>query len=1052
MVTGTVSGFRGWRAARVPRALRVALFWIGVSTLAGAQNYVVDSVGDEPDLSARDGLCLTAKSTCTLRAAIEAANLNVASTIRFAIPGVGVRTISPASPLPDITAAVTIDGYTQPGATANTSATSDNAVLRIELDGTGAGPFDGLNVIGARSVVKGLVINRFSGSGIAIFADSVQIQGCFIGTNATGSSALPNGRGIQGGGTIAGTPVVVGGFVTPGTRNLISGNLFDGVAARSRIFIQGNFIGTDATGASPLGNGGSGVSMGNGSSQIQIGGTTVGAGNVIAFNAANGVLVGCGDGCSNLVPILGNSIFSNGSLGISLGGGRVPLLNDPCDGDGGANLQQNSPSLTSGVCSGVDVTIQGVLDSGPFATYRIEFFSSPACDPSGSGEGKTFLGSTSVTTNGSCAAAISVVLPLCVAPGQVITATATDPAGNTSEFSRCITAVPLFVNTSTVVLSSVNPSTVGQSVTFTAIVSPSGPPQGGPAGPTGAVMFLDGQVVLATRTLVGGQASFSTAALSPGSHAITAVYSGDNAFRPSTSPVLTQVVGQCLKPPTISDLGISVSSGDPGDVYTLMWGNALAGQAGQYEVFLSTDGGATFRALGYTRATSFSGVINNAPGTVLSFYVRAEPFCSAGGASFSDPGNVVRLTITGPGCARPPQPVVTLDRSSVPSGATYTLTWNPTLPAAPGGGPAGLYRILQAVGSGAFTSIGTTTATTFSAPAPNVGSATPVFLQVRAEPSCSSDPALFSPPSSPVRFDAVPGCAGLPVPEKITVTSAQSAGAPTPTDFINVSWTVASGGTATRYGVRINGDPEVFTTGLSAILPPRGNRLDPITAFVRAYGCSPEVSGNVAQSDTVALQTIPPDASFTPSPSPRVGSPMVFTDTSSPQATNWLWIFDDGAIETRQSPSHVFVTAGSHTVFLVASNGAGSSSRSLTFTVLPASAATVSERRPWAVPATFDAADPERRTARVRLAGVGSTWLHIRTREAGETLLFLRFLASDGAVAAERRLAVAPGEEAVFDLGAYGLAGEYTLELVGAERYDAHILQSRRPDPKEVRR
>ncbi|MEO8192013.1 MAG: Ig-like domain repeat protein [Acidobacteriota bacterium] len=1043
MVSGTLSPFRGGRASR---SALLALLWIGLAAFAGAQTFVIDSVGDEPDASAGDGLCLTLKRSCTLRAAIEAANQSASATIQFAVLGSGVQTILPASPLPSMNSAVTLDGYTQPGASPNTSATSDNAVLLIEIDGSNAGATNGLSIFGARSVIRGLVVNRFTGNGLAVFADSVQVLGCFVGTSPSGLVARPNsGNGIVAGAAV--TPIVIGG-PAPASRNVISGNALDGIFAGTRVFVQGSFIGTDATGAAPLGNAGHGISIGNSGSGDQIGGTGAGQGNVIAFNGLNGVLVSCGDGCGVTSPILSNSIFSNFGAGISLGGGAAPLANDPCDADFGANESQNTPVLTSAVPGASSIAIQGTLDSVASTAYRVEFFSSPSCDASGSGEGKTFLGATTVTTNASCTAAISVVLPVVVAAGQAITATATDPAGNTSEFSRCVGGI-VQTNTSTVVLSSVNPSNVGQPVTFTAIVSASGPAAG---GPTGSVTFFDATTPLATVTLISGQASFTTSTLSAGSHPITAVYSGDSAFRSSASPVLTQVVGTCAKAATVDDLSIAPSSGAPGDVYTLIWSDRLAGQSGQYEVFLSTDGGATFRALSYTRGTSFSGVINNVSGTVLAFYVRAEPFCSGGSAAFSDPGNIVRLTVTGPGCARPLSPSVILDKTSVTSGATYTLTWSPTLPIGTGGGPAGVYRILQAVGSGAFTSIGTTTSTTFSAPAPNVSTATPVFLEVRAEPSCSTDPALFSPPSSPARFDALPGCGGLPVPANVSVTSAQSLGAPTPTDFINVSWTVPAGGSATRYGVRINGDAEVFTTGLSAILPPRGNRLEPITAFVRAYGCSPEVSGNVVQSDSIALQTVPPAANFTVSPSARVGVPVVFTDTSSPQATNWLWIFDDGAVDTRQSPSHLFVTAGSHTVFLVATNGAGSSSRALTLTVLPASASALAERRLSPQPLSFDASDPERRTARVRLAGIGSTWLYVRTREAGETILFLRFLAADGSVAAERRLSVTPGDEAVFDLGAYGLAGEYSLELVGAERFDAHILQSRRPDPKEVRR
>src|SRR5205807_1996407 len=101
-------------------------------------------------------------------------------TINFNIPGAGVHTISPASALPTITDPVTIDGYTQPGASMNTLANSDNAVLLIELNGASAGTSSiGLLFFAANCVVKGLVINRFSREGIDLQsgATNTTIQG-----------------------------------------------------------------------------------------------------------------------------------------------------------------------------------------------------------------------------------------------------------------------------------------------------------------------------------------------------------------------------------------------------------------------------------------------------------------------------------------------------------------------------------------------------------------------------------------------------------------------------------------------------------------------------------------------------------------------------------------------------------------------------------------------------------------------------------------------------------------------------------------------------------
>jgi hypothetical protein len=73
----------------------------------------------------------------------------------------------------------------------------------------------------------------------------------------------------------------------------------------------------------------------------------------------------------------------------------------------------------------------------PELTFTIDFFVNSQCDPSGGGEGQTFLGSTSSTSNSGGDASFSVSLPLNIPAGQVATATATDPSGNTSQFSTC---------------------------------------------------------------------------------------------------------------------------------------------------------------------------------------------------------------------------------------------------------------------------------------------------------------------------------------------------------------------------------------------------------------------------------------------------------------------------------------------------------------------------------------------------------------------------------------------------------------------------------------
>lgn len=128
-------------------AALVALFLGGTpGQAASGATFTVDSIADDPDDDVGVGGCEPAAGECTLRAAIEEANFKGgADTINFSIGAGAVQTITPASALPTITSPVTIDGYTEPGASANTNGPGlgSNAVLKIELDGSGAGAANG---------------------------------------------------------------------------------------------------------------------------------------------------------------------------------------------------------------------------------------------------------------------------------------------------------------------------------------------------------------------------------------------------------------------------------------------------------------------------------------------------------------------------------------------------------------------------------------------------------------------------------------------------------------------------------------------------------------------------------------------------------------------------------------------------------------------------------------------------------------------------------------------------------------------------------------------
>ena len=263
----------------------------------------------------------------SLRQAILDANSNPGrDTIGFNIPGAGVHTISATNALPVITDPVTIDGYTQPGSATNSLANGDNAVLLIELNGSQAGGVRGLTIATSNTTVRGLVINGFSDGIFLQSGNNNVVEGNFIGTDTTGTSATPNtASGIF----IAAPDSTIGG-TNPSGRNVISGNLGSGVVFRNVPspggHVLGNFIGVDRTGTNRLANGNTGVAL-DGSSGVTVGGTNVNARNIISGNGGDGIDVGniAGSGIfGNFIgtDVTGTKAISN-NLGIYLFGGSM---------------------------------------------------------------------------------------------------------------------------------------------------------------------------------------------------------------------------------------------------------------------------------------------------------------------------------------------------------------------------------------------------------------------------------------------------------------------------------------------------------------------------------------------------------------------------------------------------------------------------------------------------------------------------------------------------------------------------------------------------------
>jgi hypothetical protein len=277
---------------------------------------------------------------------------------------------------------------------------------------------------------NGLGTNEFGGIHLAGNFGVANVTGNLIGTDAAGTAALPNaGHGIS---LSDASNVTIGGTV-PGSANVISGNTGDGIlidgtnsnngAGVGNNLIEGNSIGTDLHDTIPLGNGVYGINIMN-SNNNTIGGATAGAGNVIAYNTQGGVQVTQGTGNA----IHANAMFANGI--VQFGPGIVLAS--------GGNNNQVAPSLivATYVQATENLTVGGFFVAKPGMTYVVDFFAGPAGDP----EGKIYLGSKTVTaklligTPGLAIFQFTELTPL-LNGNPLITATVTDPSGNTSAFS-----------------------------------------------------------------------------------------------------------------------------------------------------------------------------------------------------------------------------------------------------------------------------------------------------------------------------------------------------------------------------------------------------------------------------------------------------------------------------------------------------------------------------------------------------------------------------------------------------------------------------------------
>jgi hypothetical protein len=267
---------------------------------------------------------------------------------------------------------------------------------------------------GAGNLISGNAEDGINIGGAFTFGRAV-IQGNLIGTDLNGVVAIPNSNGIQ----LPNSDGTIIGGTSVQARNVISGNRANGIrltqSANGRI--EGNYIGLNRFGTGALGNSGNGVLV-ESYYRDTVGGTANGSSNTIAFNGGAGVA--SASRTLLLTSVVANSIHDNGGLGIDIYGDGV-TKNTPGSGS-------NYPVITSVQSSDTGTTIQGTLQNGNYTagiTYTLQFFSNTKVDPSGYGQGETYIGQTTITTDGTTSPRpFSLTVTPAVPPGRFITAVA----------------------------------------------------------------------------------------------------------------------------------------------------------------------------------------------------------------------------------------------------------------------------------------------------------------------------------------------------------------------------------------------------------------------------------------------------------------------------------------------------------------------------------------------------------------------------------------------------------------------------------------------------
>lgn len=432
-----------------------------------------------------DGSGPCSPTLCTLRSAIEASNsLFGQDVIAFNIPGSPPYTLSwgPSS-LPAMTDPVKIDGTTQPGY-------AGTPVVRLDR---GPNLASGLYMYGGGLTVLGLDIRN---PGLVIYGD-----GNTIGQPGNGNTVNVSAQGAYGVSISGGSSVIQDNQISSNSGYALwvhgSDNTIGGSAANAGNGLQGTY-GLYLWGDR---NSFKSNSISRGGAAIEEGRSNLIQGNSIDGDLGIAVSGDLNNVLANTITLLngpgvriksgtGNRIRSNiipDGIGILLGNG-TSIPNDQSDADTGANNLQNYPVLRYAQSGASTTTVVGTLNSEPNKHYDLEFFTSHFSDfttpcggaSTGSEQGgaERVLGTYAVNTDANGDASFTATLPTTIPAGDWVTATATDPGGNTSAFAKCKREG--LADLSVTKTDSPDPVSVGQNLTYHLSVHNAGPENVGP--------------------------------------------------------------------------------------------------------------------------------------------------------------------------------------------------------------------------------------------------------------------------------------------------------------------------------------------------------------------------------------------------------------------------------------------------------------------------------------------------------------------------------------------------------------------------------------------